>query len=211
MGSLMWLTKLGKGTILDLDSGHLAVRGWIVGKWVCLGIRLVAPLALYGLPWLLLQLPPLGSWICLSICSVVIFWSLYGAARFFDKEGDWDEAYVLDFSLESLEDWEPDLGLVFWFARYVNLAFWFGVVCAAVQSLSGQTAYAALGLDRLSLFDFVYFSFVTITTLGYGDVTPVSGLAKALVIVEIVGGLWLLLTCVATTIQYMGEQRKKDN
>jgi voltage-gated potassium channel Kch len=45
-----------------------------------------------------------------------------------------------------------------------------------------------------SFWDPLYFSFVTFTTLGYGDIVPISGIAKLLVILEsfagyIMGGL----------------------
>jgi voltage-gated potassium channel len=43
--------------------------------------------------------------------------------------------------------------------------------------------------------DFVYFSFVTLTTLGYGDMSPVSGFAKSLAWLEAVfGQLYLAVT-----------------
>ncbi len=40
----------------------------------------------------------------------------------------------------------------------------------------------------------VYFSFVTLTTLGYGDISPVSASARTLVTVEaLVGQLYLVI------------------
>jgi hypothetical protein len=42
-----------------------------------------------------------------------------------------------------------------------------------------------------------YFSFVTMTTLGYGDVTPVSPMAKSLAILEAVSGVMFLGILVA--------------
>ena len=42
--------------------------------------------------------------------------------------------------------------------------------------------------------DWIYFSFVTLTTVGYGDITPVSTLARALAIAEaLVGQLYLAI------------------
>ena len=42
--------------------------------------------------------------------------------------------------------------------------------------------------------DFLYFSFVTLTTLGYGDVTPVSAFAKsATIIIAVTGQLYLTI------------------
>lgn len=44
---------------------------------------------------------------------------------------------------------------------------------------------------------FQYYSFVTITTLGYGDITPVSDVAKALSVLEAVIGQLYLVVAVA--------------
>lgn len=44
---------------------------------------------------------------------------------------------------------------------------------------------------------FQYFSFVTITTLGYGDITPVTEVAKAITILEAVAGQLYLVVAVA--------------
>ncbi|NNL77147.1 MAG: hypothetical protein HKO68_12500 [Desulfobacterales bacterium] len=44
---------------------------------------------------------------------------------------------------------------------------------------------------------FLYFSFVTITTLGYGDITPVTEVAKSLAVVEAVVGQIYLVVVVA--------------
>ena len=44
---------------------------------------------------------------------------------------------------------------------------------------------------------FQYFSFVTITTLGYGDITPVTEVAKAITVLEAVVGQLYLVVAVA--------------
>jgi hypothetical protein len=48
--------------------------------------------------------------------------------------------------------------------------------------------------------DFLYFSFITLTTLGYGDVTPVSALAKSLVIVIAISGQLYLTILIAMLV-----------
>ena len=53
---------------------------------------------------------------------------------------------------------------------------------------------------NLSLFDFLYFSIVTITTLGYGDIQPVSPLAKSVCIIEVLVGVFVLLVYVSLVI-----------
>jgi voltage-gated potassium channel Kch len=45
-----------------------------------------------------------------------------------------------------------------------------------------------------------YFSFVTITTLGYGDILPVSPLARFLVTMEAIVGVFYMAIVVASLI-----------
>ena len=53
-------------------------------------------------------------------------------------------------------------------------AFAFNAGPASSQSMTGFTAY--------------YFSFITLTTVGYGDITPVSNAARALAALEAMTG-----------------------
>jgi len=48
--------------------------------------------------------------------------------------------------------------------------------------------------------DFMYFSFTNLTTLGYGDITPISPFAKSLVVVESVVGPMYLAILVARLV-----------
>lgn len=50
--------------------------------------------------------------------------------------------------------------------------------------------YCAIGLIKpvATTFDYFYFSVVTFTTLGYGDVLPVGSFGKVLACLEVVSG-----------------------
>ena len=50
-----------------------------------------------------------------------------------------------------------------------------------------------------------YFSYVTLTTLGYGEITPVSNGARALVMLEAVGGVLYLAVMVASLVGARGD------
>jgi voltage-gated potassium channel len=59
--------------------------------------------------------------------------------------------------------------------------------------------------------DYLYFSFVTLTTLGYGDITPVSAFAKSLtIVIAIVGQLYLTIL-VAMLVGKLLSQPEKSN
>jgi len=49
-------------------------------------------------------------------------------------------------------------------------------------------------------YDFLYFSFITLTTLGYGDVTPVSAFAKSVTLIIAVSGQLYLTILVAMLV-----------
>ena len=56
------------------------------------------------------------------------------------------------------------------------------------------------GLSELDLGAFDYFSFVTMTTLGYGDITPASEPARAMVMIQTVSGQVYLAVLVARLV-----------
>lgn len=54
--------------------------------------------------------------------------------------------------------------------------------------------------DAPMLFDFVYYSYVTLTTLGYGDITPVTAAAQRLAILEAITGVLFVALLVARLV-----------
>lgn len=81
-------------------------------------------------------------------------------------------------------------------SAYLLLGVCGGVVFAALSALTpasmsvfGQPAREGLGMGNA-----IYFSFVTLATLGYGDITPLSKVMRGLAVLEaIVGQLYLAL------------------
>ena len=58
--------------------------------------------------------------------------------------------------------------------------------------------------------DYLYFSFVTVTTLGYGDITPANALAKSIVIVIAISGQLYLTVLVAMLVgKYLSIKQEK--
>jgi hypothetical protein len=58
-------------------------------------------------------------------------------------------------------------------------------------------------------FVFLYYSFVTITTLGYGDITPATHQAGALAILEAIAGQIYLVVLVAFLVGMFVSRRAK--
>jgi len=59
---------------------------------------------------------------------------------------------------------------------------------------SGNHAIIFPGQNAPQFNDYLYFSFVTLTTLGYGDVTPVSHLARSMtVLIAVTGQLYMTI------------------
>lgn len=79
------------------------------------------------------------------------------------------------------------------------------LVFGTAYFLLGQEHFAVANSDSMgwSIFTAFYYSVVTFTTLGYGDVTPATPLAAAIVMVEVVVGylmLGILISILATKV-----------
>ena len=58
---------------------------------------------------------------------------------------------------------------------------------------------------------FIYYSFVTLTTLGYGDITPVSAFAESLsIVLSITGQLYLAILMAMLVGKYLSSSNKKE-
>lgn len=83
------------------------------------------------------------------------------------------------------------------FLRSVNIYFLIGIVGGVVFRMLYSTDPASINVDDenvLATTDLLYFSFETITTLGYGDITPKSPLAKNVaVFLSFAGQLYLTM------------------
>ena len=68
----------------------------------------------------------------------------------------------------------------------------------------GAFSYGAS--ETLTFFDFLYYSFITMTTLGYGDLTPVSDHAKSLAVIEAIVGVFYTALVIARLVGLYGTQ-----
>jgi hypothetical protein len=91
---------------------------------------------------------------------------------------------------------------------YVLLGLLFAFVYLAVDGLNDGPFFAQAGVHLQS--EYVYFSFVTLTTLGFGDLSPDVGLPQALVALEALLGQVFLVTLVARLVTLWGRERARD-
>jgi hypothetical protein len=88
---------------------------------------------------------------------------------------------------------------------YVLLGLNFAFVFEAVGDLGSQPFFASQETGTRS--DYVYFSFITMATVGYGDLTPQGGFGRALAATEGLLGQVYLVTAVAALVGNIGRTR----
>ncbi len=88
-----------------------------------------------------------------------------------------------------------------------------GVICIYLfiaQAIPG----AFNGVEQMLWYDnfanIAYYSFVTLTTLGYGDISPVAPIARFLVYIEAVVGVFYMAILVASLIGVGINEAKKN-
>ena len=86
---------------------------------------------------------------------------------------------------------------------YVLLGLLFAFAYIAVDELAGPF-FTQAGPHGQS--EYLYFSFVTLTTLGFGDLSPDVGLPQALTVFEALTGQVFLVTMVARLVTLWGRQ-----
>ena len=72
--------------------------------------------------------------------------------------------------------------------------------------LPGNTASSA----EVAQIDMIYFSFVTLATLGYGDIVPVTSLARSVAIIEAMVGQFYVAVVVAVLVSAFVSQKVQD-
>ena len=85
---------------------------------------------------------------------------------------------------------------------YLLIAVVFALLYRILEMFDPNALYYAhpYGNRELADFDTLYFSFVTLTTLGYGDITPVTPYARTLAMLESVLGILYLATLVSRLV-----------
>lgn len=85
---------------------------------------------------------------------------------------------------------------------YVMLGLTFAFVFGALAAIEGPGSFIGAPQNAETM---LYFSFVTMTTVGYGDVTAATDLIRTVAILEALAGQVFLVTLVARLVSLFGQ------
>jgi hypothetical protein len=88
---------------------------------------------------------------------------------------------------------------------YLLLAMLFATAFRLVALVSGHPFFVQT--SGASTFEYLYFSFVTMTTTGYGDFTAAGDVGRTLAVLEAILGQLYLVTVVALVVNNLSRQR----
>jgi voltage-gated potassium channel len=94
---------------------------------------------------------------------------------------------------------------------YSLLIILFASAYHIISHYTGNVHFYVGGAPRaLSFSESIYFSIVSISTVGYGDIVPHSSTARLLASIEVVCGFMLLLFGVSELLEYTREHREEE-
>jgi Ion channel len=89
---------------------------------------------------------------------------------------------------------------------YLLAGLFFAFLYSTIAALTGGPFFA--GNSGTTSIDYVYFSFVTLATVGYGDLTAATDLGRMLAVTEALIGQLYLVTVVAVLVSNLGRARR---
>jgi voltage-gated potassium channel len=90
-------------------------------------------------------------------------------------------------------------------SAYLLAGIFFGQIFLSIESIHPGSI---VGPDRFSEFNAIYFSFVTLATLGYGDFLPRTAISRGVATFEVIGGQLYLAVLVARLIGLFASDRR---
>jgi hypothetical protein len=89
---------------------------------------------------------------------------------------------------------------------YLLIGLLFSAAYAFMSAREGGSIFAQT--PQVSSVDTMYYSFITLTTVGYGDLTPVQDLPRMIAVTEALIGQIYLVTAVGLLVGNMGRERR---
>jgi hypothetical protein len=103
-------------------------------------------------------------------------------------------------------DMEVVLGAL---CAYLWIGAYFAFVYNAMATLSNSPFFAQPGAD--GKLNYLYFSFITLTTTGYGDLSPAFGPGRMIAVTEAIIGQLYLVSVVAIVVSAYGKGKKSPS
>jgi hypothetical protein len=91
---------------------------------------------------------------------------------------------------------------------YVLVGMLWAFAYAAMRTLGGSQFFVQI--SRPTSADDLYFSFVTLTTVGYGDLTAATSLGRSFAVLEALTGQIYLVTIVSVLVSRLGRAYRSD-
>jgi hypothetical protein len=137
--------------------------------------------------------PPTG-W--MAIAAVAGFGALIASAPFAILRKVWR-----DFAVEGVDS-EVVFGAL---CAYLYIGAWYAYLYRAMSILANAPFFAQPGSE--DGLNYMYFSFITLTTVGYGDLFPAHGAGRMLAATEAIVGQLYLVSVVALVVSAYGRRR----
>ena len=97
------------------------------------------------------------------------------------------------------------------FTYYSFVVIVFGSFYRIIDRFIPGPHFVVVGVEReLSFFEALYFSIITLSTVGYGDLVPASLLVRAVASLQIVIGVWLIIFGFSEVLRYARERDLRD-
>jgi hypothetical protein len=92
---------------------------------------------------------------------------------------------------------------------YLYIGAYFAFLYDVMANLSKSPFFAQPGAD--SKLNYLYFSFITLTTTGYGDISPAFGPGQMIAVTEAVIGQLYLVSVVAIVVSAYGKRKNSPS
>ncbi len=90
-----------------------------------------------------------------------------------------------------------------------NLKFRFRIYLTVFTTLLLIGIIGFMFIENMSLTNAIYFSIVTMATVGYGDIHPQTATGKILALIIIIGGVGTFLGVIASIIDLFASRREE--
>ncbi len=97
------------------------------------------------------------------------------------------------------------------FTYYSFVVVVFGSFYRIIERLIPGPHFVVSGVAReLTFLEALYFSIITLSTVGYGDLVPASSLVRAIASLQIIIGVWLIIFGFSEVLRYARERDWRD-